>query len=289
MSGSSGGRGQETSNPKGIQDSAYVSLLYSAPEIQHAYGQNVHILSDPFLLTHLAHLCSPKTTQPVINQLVEAIYSNLIKVVLNQEFPRKSVEMATRMEKLHPDRAFYRGEILDQDQAVVSVNLARAGTYPSHICYSALNYVLNSQVVRQDHISVNRETNAQEQVIGARVAGIKIGGNIDDAIVLFPDPMGATGNTIISAMNIYKNDIQGVAKKFIALHLIVTPEYLKRVSTAHPDVVIYAVRLDRGLSSPEVLNSVPGSRWADEKGLNDHHYIVPGGGGFGEILNNALK
>lgn len=270
-------------------DSAYASLPYTVSEIKHFYGDGVHILSDPFLLTHLAHLCSAQTTQPVVNQLVEAIYSNLIKVVLNQEFPRKNVEMPTRMEKYHPKEAVYRGEILDQDQSVVSVNLARAGTFPSHICYSALNYVLNSSFVRQDHISVNRETNAQDKVVGARVAGVKIGGTVKDSIVLFPDPMGATGNTIISAVNIYKNEVEGPAKKFIALHLIVTPEYLYRVRSAHPDLVIYAVRLDRGLSSPEILSSVPGTRWSEEKGLNSQDYIVPGGGGFGEILNNALK
>ena len=38
---------------------------------------------------------------------------------------------------------------------------------------------------------------------------------------------------------------------------------------------------------PEVLATVPGTRWGEERGLDDHQYIVPGGGGFGEILNNA--
>jgi uracil phosphoribosyltransferase len=36
-----------------------------------------------------------------------------------------------------------------------------------------------------------------------------------------------------------------------------------------------------------VLRRVPGERWDDESGLNDHQYIVPGGGGFGELMNNA--
>ena len=38
----------------------------------------------------------------------------------------------------------------------------------------------------------------------------------------------------------------------------------------------------------DVLKTVPGTRWEEERGLNDRHYIVPGGGGFGEILNNAF-
>ena len=72
------------------------------------------------------------------------------------------------------------------------------------------------------------------------------------------------------------------------MHLIVTPEYLKALQKAHPDVQVYAVRLDRGLSTEEVLQTVPGTHWDRERGLNEHDYIVPGGGGFGEVLNNAL-
>jgi len=32
---------------------------------------------------------------------------------------------------------------------------------------------------------------------------------------------------------------------------------------------------------------VPGTHWDRERGLDDKQYIVPGGGGFGEIMNNA--
>lgn len=274
-------------SPSYTPDSIYRSLDFTLSEIEHRYGANVHILSDPFLLSHLAVLCSDKTHQPLINQLVSTIYSNLVKIIINKEFPRKVVAVPTRMKAMHPEGVF-EGQLIDTDQAAVSVNLARAGTYPSHICYDALNYALNPAQVRQDHIAVNRATDVKEQVVGASVAGHKIGGSVKDAIVIFPDPMGATGSTIISALDIYKKSVPGPAKKFIALHLIVTPEYLKKVTEKHPDLHIYAVRLDRGLSQPDVLNSVPGTHWEKEKGLNQKQYIVPGGGGFGEILNNAF-
>ena len=269
-------------------DSLYETVDFSLSELTHHYGKNVHILSDPFLLSHLATLCSAQTTQPIINQLVEEIYSNMVKTILNHEFPRKLESLPTRMSAYHPREGIFRGEVLDRSQKAVSVNLARAGTFPSHICYSALNYVLNPEAVRQDHISLNRQTNDQEQVVGTQVAGQKIGGSVKDAIVIFPDPMGATGGTIVSALNIYKKNVQGPARKYVALHLIVTPEYLKRVLSAHPDLIIYAVRLDRGLSDPSVLKTVPGSLWDQERGLNEKQYIVPGGGGFGEILNNSF-
>jgi uracil phosphoribosyltransferase len=73
----------------------------------------------------------------------------------------------------------------------------------------------------------------------------------------------------------------------IAMHLIVTPEYLMNVTKNCPDLNIFAIRLDRGLSPENILNEDPGKFWTMEKGLNDHQYIVPGAGGLGEILNNS--
>ena len=270
-------------------DLAYRKLQYNLSEIEHRYGKKVHILSDPFLLSHLAQLCSVKTIQPTINQLVETLYANLVKIIINNEFPRKLQTVVTRMSESHPHEATFEAELVDTEQSAVSVNLARAGTFPSHICYNALNYALNPNRVRQDHISINRATDAKDRVVGVNVAGHKIGGSVNDSIVLFPDPMGATGSTIISALDIYKNHLSGgPALKYIAVHLIVTPEYLRAVTAKYPDLNIYAVRLDRGLSAPDIFETIPGSRWSEERGLNDKQYIVPGGGGFGEILNNAF-
>jgi len=36
------------------------------------------------------------------------------------------------------------------------------------------------------------------------------------------------------------------------------------------------------------LATIPGERWDEEKGLNERHYIVPGAGGLGEIINNSF-
>ena len=67
-----------------------------------------------------------------------------------------------------------------------------------------------------------------------------------------------------------------------------TPEYLKTVKKEHPDLRVYALRLDRGLSSKRILKTTPGTYWDQEKGLNQFQYIVPGAGGLGELLNNAF-
>jgi uracil phosphoribosyltransferase len=259
-------------------------MPYRLSETEHRYGSQVHILSDPFLLSHLAQLCSENTHQPVINELVHTLYDSLLKIVVNQEFPTQQTQIRTRMAAHHSEGVF-QCPIIHPDVPVVSVNLARAGTYPSHICYTALNYFMNPKTVRQDHISIGRMTDTHDQVTGSQVSGHKIGGNIDDSIVLFPDPMGATGSTIVEAVDLYKK--RGKARKYISLHCIVTPEYLKKVLSVHPDLIIYAIRLDRGLSPQHVLDTVPGTHWDLERGLNEKHYIVPGGGGFGEIMNNA--
>jgi uracil phosphoribosyltransferase len=265
-------------------DRQYETINYYLSEIEHRYGDNIHILSNPFLLSHLAKLCAEETTQPLINELVTTIYSSMLQIVVNREFPTLLASIRTRMAAYHPE-GVYEGPVMDSEIPVVTVNLARAGTLPSHICYTALNYFMNPKRVRQDHISIGRTTDEQEKVTGSKASGHKIGGSIDQAIMLFPDPMGATGGTLVEALDIYKS--RGVAQKYIALHCIVTPEYLKKVRSKHPDLIIYAVRLDRGLSPARVLGTVPGTHWDQERGLNNKHYIVPGGGGFGEIMNNA--
>jgi uracil phosphoribosyltransferase len=256
-------------------------------ETEQLYSPQVHLLNNPFLQGLLAKLCSPYTFQPEINHLVQILYSQLIIYAMNLEFPMESFTQDTRMTSAQPEQKL-SGICLKKSQRAVVVNLARAGTYPSHICYETLHYVLQQQNIRQDHIFAARLTDDKKHVIGTDLSASKIGGDKADSMVIFPDPMGATGNTIVSAIQHYKTKVQGNANKMIALHLIITPEYLKKVLTSHPDVIIYALRLDRGLSTHAALNTTPGKLWEQERGLNEKQYIVPGGGGFGEIMNNSF-
>lgn len=253
----------------------------------HHYGPQVSFLDKPNLLSILADLCSPETVQPVINQYVNYLYSQLLAEVINNEFENKTVSVPTRMSKDHPE-SLLTTKVLEKNQKAVCVNLARAGTFPSHLCYEQLHLFLKQENIRQDHIFAARMTNDNYQVTSTHLDGFKIGGDVDNAVVMIPDPMGATGTTVISTIEHYKKKVPGKAKKFIAIHLIITPEYLKKVLHYHPDVKIYALRLDRGLSDPKVLNSEPGKYWDQEKGLNAKDYIVPGAGGFGEIMNNSF-
>lgn len=256
-------------------------------ESPHKYGPRVHILNDSFATTLLCELCSPKTVQPRVNQLVQLLYGSLLQKVVNRELSLVEIETATRMIEYHPD-ILYRGKVFYPEQKIITVSLARAGQLPSQICYEMLNQLVNPHRVRQDHVHISRTTDQDHQVKGSQIAGAKIGGDKEQSIVMFPDPMGATGSTIKTIIDYYQSKVTGKAIKYLAMHLIVTPEYLKQALEVDPDLIIYAFRVDRGLSSDKVLNSIPGTYWNEERGLNDKQYIVPGGGGFGEIMNNSF-
>jgi uracil phosphoribosyltransferase len=252
-------------------------------EVEHRYGPNVHILDDPYMRTLLAELCMPKTMQPRLNWLLQSLYDGLLRAVLNNEFPRKVWSVVTRMKRE------YRAEMLDTGTQVVSVDLARAGIKPSMICYELLSTVLDPAGVRQDHVIINRVVNEAGEVTGAAISGTKIGGPVEDRIVLLPDPMGATGSSLREVVRHYREQADGKPRRIISLNLIVTPEFLKRMTDDEPELRVYAFRVDRGLSPRDVLEKMPGEDWGRERGLDEHDYIVPGAGGLGEVLNNALR
>jgi uracil phosphoribosyltransferase len=269
-----------------VRDRAYESISFRLSEIEHRYGPNVHLLANPLLLGQLAQLCARVTVQPDVNRLVRTIYDHLVRTVIAAEFPRRRVAVPTRMIDSSP-RAIYEGEVVDRDVRAVTVNIARAGAIPSQVAYDLLNEVLDPALVRQDHIIMSRMLAEDDRVVGAGIGGMKIGGDVDGAYLLFPDPMGATGGSLSTAISTYKEKIPGKPRRIVNIHLVVTPEYIRKMAGDHPEVVVYAARVDRGLSAPDVLDTIPGTRWDEERGLDDRQYIVPGAGGLGELMNNA--
>lgn len=252
----------------------------------HHYGPQFHLLENVYLESLLSRLCAPETTQPEINSLVQRLYLGLIESAVNTVFPHSKTTIRTRMSEIHPE-ATLTANSFNRDTKAVTVNLARAGTFPSHICYDFLHSVLPPEKIRQDHIFAARMTDNAQQVTGTHLGSYKIGGGVDDSFVIFPDPMGATGGTLVSAVDYYENQIEGRARQFVALHLIVTPEYLKKVLNHSKRIQVFALRVDRGLSPADVQSSALGLYWEREKGLNEKQYIVPGAGGLGELLNNS--
>lgn len=274
------------SPPNMVVESAYRESRFRPPEIQHRYGENVHLLDDPVAWTLLARASARETGMPEVGRLIRTLYEDLARRVIAAEFPRETLRVPTRMVGSHPEAVIHVSGIARRT-AVVTVGIARAGTMPSQVVYELLNEVLEPSLARQDHLFMSRETNERGEVVGARWHDAKIGRDVGGRFVMFPDPMGATGSSMASAVSLYKTQLEGKPSRLIAMHLIVTPEYLRKVHAEHPELVVYALRLDRGLSPPEILKTVPGERWDEERGLNEQQYIVPGAGGVGEILNNA--
>ena len=271
-----------------MQDIQYLKATNSGNLIEHKYGSKINILSGTYLWTLLAKFSNPKTTQPYLNTYLEEIYNLLFSFTLNTFFPHDLQTLETRMKAIVPEGKF-TGDQISPNQKVVVVSLARAGILPSYFCYEKLHLTLQAENIRQDHFYAQRKTNEKGEVIGVDISGSKIGGDVDNAIVIIPDPMGATAASICHVIDHYKNKVDGTPLKFICLHAMITPEYVKKITSAHPDAEVVATRLDRGLSTEKALSEIPGSIPAEERGLTDKQYIVPGAGGVGELLNNAYE
>jgi uracil phosphoribosyltransferase len=255
--------------------------------LEHRYGEKVTILDSPSLNGLLAQLSSADTVQPRINQLLRRLYAALFRSVVDHEATTVETVTQTRMAE-YTDKGVARVTAPDPAERWVMVDLARAGMIPAEVCFDLANELIDPANVRVDHVFINRQTDENEQVTGTHMSGNKIGGGVDDAMLVFPDPMGATGSSICDALKLYQREIEGTPRRIVCAHLIVTPEYLRRLADEAPEARVHALRLDRGLSSEEVLATTPGERWEEECGLNERQYIVPGAGGLGEVINNSF-
>ncbi len=267
-----------------MNDAAYSKLERELPQIEHRYGDRVRILADIAALTMLSRMGSPDSRQPDVNRILRRCYERLIMAVVNEVFPRVLADVPTRMEDLLPGAA-WSGLIIEPKTRVVLVGLARAGTLPAYQAFDLLHDLCDGEGLRVDHVAMQRRLDEEGRVIGTDISGSKFGGDVQDAIVMLPDPMGATGGSMCDAIDLIKA-LPGTPRAIVGLHLIITPEFVRRVKATHPYAHIFALRLDRGTSTAEALASVPGED-TSESGCNEVHYIVPGAGGVGELINNS--
>lgn len=267
-------------------DSQYNKTSFQISTRDHAYGPNVNLISDPFSLSLLAKLCHADCTQPIFNQHIRTLYQTVGAYIANKLFIKKIVKSPTRMSEFHKE-GFFEGEIFDPTQKIVILALARAGTIPANALFEMYSNVIDPLNVRVDHIYINRVTGENEKVVGAHTSGSKIGGDLENAIVIVPDPMGATASSINQVVSHYKKHVGGNPKAWISAQLMITPEFIRNLHAKNEDVSIFSYRLDRAFSSEKALQNIPGKFWSEEKGLNEKDYIVPGGGGFGELMSHA--
>lgn len=268
-----------------LQDSQFSS---DSSELfqKHLYGEQFHIINSNYLRSILAHFGEAKTMQPTLSLELNILYNALFEHSINILASKSISTIESRMFPNEPNGKFST-PLIDRSQKIVVVDLARAGTEPTMICFKTAHYLFEAKNIRQDHIYINRTTGEAGEVTGAHVSGHKVGGDIDQALVFFPDPMGATGGSIKRVYDFYQNHVKGKPQHMIALHLVITPEYVQTIKESCPDLQVFALRLDRGLSTEKALAAMPGKFIKEEKGLNKFDYIVPGLGGVGEILNNS--
>jgi len=267
-------------------DQAYTDLSYQGFNFNHHYGEQFVLLANSWTQSMLARACENETLQPQMNHYVATLYRYMLSEVVSRYFPRKVQKIKTRMFASEP-KAVLVQDLVETETPVVCVGLARAGTYPNHVLFEELSYLINPRVVRQDHFYINRVADAKGVVTGVNASGSKIGGDKDNAIVIFPDPMGATGSSLKYCYDYYQKQVEGKAHKLISMHMIVTPEIIVRMKTDCPELIVVALRVDRGMSDSHIFSTKLGEK-NNEKGLSAIDYIIPGAGGVGEVLNNSF-
>lgn len=256
--------------------------------LEHKYGDQFHILNNAWANHLLALFSSEKSQVPNIFSQVDLLYQYMLQYVLNNLMEPKPLEVKTRMYD-STEKAVLIVEGLDVERELSILSLARAGIIPSQRLFESLLNLFPVSKLRMDHVYINRKTNEKNEVIGVEFTGSKIGGSFKNKICLIPDPMGATGSTVDFVVNnLLKVNESELPDKIIAMHLIITPEYIRLIKEKCPRLQVIALRVDRGLTEDKFLSEVPGTHLEEEKGLNQFHYIVPGAGGVGEIFNNSF-
>lgn len=268
-----------------MSETAYLPEVPSGHRIDHDYGPRVHVLADAWSLSLLERLSHPASTTREVLPLIDATAHRLLHAA-SEQLPTRVVHAPTRMTATEP-RAVFRGRTLDPHAQVVVVDVARGGILPSALFQRQLLLVCEPSQVRVDHVYAQRVAHPHTgEVTGVHFAGSKVGGPVEGATLLLPDPMAATGSSVDQVLAYYRDEVQGTPRRVVLCHLMATPEYLARITAAWPEAVIYTLRVDRGLSPDAVLAARLGEL-AGERGLTDASYIVPGAGGVGEVINNS--
>jgi len=269
-----------------MPETAYDTALPAGGRLDHRYGEHVHLMSDPLGLALAARLSVPEVGTAQAHPLLDLAYHHLLSGAVEQ-LRRVPTDRPTRMAASEP-RARLSGTLIDPDQDVVIVDVARGGMVPAHLLQRLVMTFVKPERVRVDHIYLQRLSDpVTGHVTGIGHSGSKLGGPVEGATVLIPDPMAATGRSVEYVLDVYRSLEGGAPRRLVPMHLMVTPEYLSRIARDADDVSIYALRLDRGMSPEPVLATTPGTHWEQESGLDEHSYIVPGAGGLGELLNNS--
>ena len=202
----------------------------------------VNVVNHPLLQHKLTYVRAADTTTDNFRRLVREIAAMLAYEV-TRDLPTETITITTPV-------ATCESPVISGKKLCL-VSILRAG-----------NGMLDGMIdllpgARVGHIGLYRDPETLEPV----EYYFKVPEDIHDRLVIVVDPMLATGNSAIAALHRLKE--VGVSSLKL-VNLIASPEGLRAVQAAHPDV-------------PITVGSI------DER-LNEHGYIVPGLGDAGDRI-----
>ena len=203
---------------------------------------NLHLIDHPLVQHKLTLMrrkdASTSTFRTLLNEL-----SSLMAYEVTRDMPLQDVQIETPLEPM-------TGRMIDGKKLVL-VSILRAG---NGIVEGMLSVVPGARV---GHIGLYRDPATLQAV----QYYFKMPGDMSERDIIVVDPMLATGNSAIAAIERLKR-LKPKTIKFVCL--LTCPEGIAALQLAHPDVPIYTAAIDRQ--------------------LNDHGYILPGLGDAGDRI-----
>ena len=169
--------------------------------------------------------------------------SMLMAYEVTRDMAMQDIEIETPLETM-------QAKVID-GKKVVLVSILRAGT---GILDGMLSVIPGARV---GHIGLYRDP----KTLTAVEYYFKMPGGMEERDAIVVDPMLATGNSAVAAVERLK-ELNPKSIKFVCL--LTCPEGVKTMQDAHPDVPIYTAAIDRELDS--------------------HGYILPGLGDAGDRI-----
>jgi uracil phosphoribosyltransferase len=204
--------------------------------------RDVHVIDHPLVQHKLTLMRREETSTNTFRRLANEIATLLAYEVL-RDSQTHEIEVRTPLETT-------TGSVID-GKKLVFVSILRAGT---GILDGMLTVVPGARV---GHIGLYRDP----KTLVAVEYYFKMPGDLHEREVVVVDPMLATGNSAVAAVDRLK-EFRPRSVKFVCL--LTCPEGIAALHDEHPEVPIYTAAVDRAL---------------DEQG-----YIVPGLGDAGDRL-----
>ncbi len=205
-------------------------------------NSQVHLLDHPLVQHKLTLMRKKDASTNSFRRLLNEL-SMLMAYEVTRDMATQDVEIETPLEKM-------TAKMIDGKKLVL-VSILRAGT---GILDGMLSVVPGARV---GHIGLYRDP----KTLKAVEYYFKMPKEMDERDVIIVDPMLATGNSAVAAIDRIKT-LKPKSIKFVCL--LTCPEGIATMKAAHPDVPIYTAAIDRQ--------------------LNDHGYILPGLGDAGDRI-----